>query len=110
MKLCNFVAYGESIALNWKDVLTTLEYAGVITRWAFCFHDVKHGALNPHYHIYLEERNPKALETFLENIVGGHLLGDVRKEKDMLLYMMRHGKCDTANIVANFDVEKVINT
>lgn len=110
MKLINFVIRTEKNADFVESVLWTLENTGIIDRWAFCFHDVEHGAVVPHYHVYVSQLKPDTVSLLLEKIEGGNLTGTVHNEKDMILYMMRHGKCDTANIIANFDVEKVIKT
>lgn len=110
MKLINFVVRTERTSDYLYGVLTTLENAGAIDRWAFCFHDVSNGALTPHYHVYVSQLRPNVVSKFRESIDGGQLIGTVNKEKDVLLYMMRHGKCDTASIISNFNVDKVINT
>ena len=110
MKLINFVYRTLSSSDEVKGILIALEKTGVIDRWAFCFHDCASGAVVPHYHVYVRQIKPDTVKLLLDSIEGGNLIGTVHKEKDIILYMMRHGKCDTANIVANFDVEKVINT
>ena len=110
MKLINFVYRTVSSSDEVKGILIALEKTGVIDRWAYCFHDIGHGAVVPHYHVYVSQLKPDTVKLLLEKIEGGNLVGTVHNEKDMILYMMRHGKCDTANIIANLDVEKVLKT
>ena len=110
MKLINFIVREAMSGESLKGSLQALEITGVIDRWAFCFHDVVNGAVIPHYHVYVSQLKPDIVRDFCDSIVGGHLIGTVHNERDVLLYMMRHGKCDTASIVANFNVESVINT
>ena len=110
MKLINFVVREVMTAESLEGSLQALEITGVIDRWAFCFHDVVNGAVIPHYHVYVSQLKPDMVTKFRESIEGGQLIGTVHNERDVLLYMMRHGKCDTASIVSNFNVEKVINS
>lgn len=110
MKLINFVVREGMSVESLKGSLIALEVTGAIDRWAFCHHEVVNGALLPHYHVYVSQLKPDIVAKFRECIEGGQLIGTVHNERDVLLYMMRHGKCDTANIIANFDVESVVNT
>ena len=110
MKLINFVVKNGMTTDSLRGSLLALEATGVIDRWAFCFHDVANGAVVPHYHVYVSQLKSDLLTKFRERIEGGQLVGTVHNERDILLYMMRHGKCETANIISNFNVESVINT
>lgn len=110
MKLINFIYRLDTNDYDIKSILMTLENTGIIDRWAYMIHEVVKGALVPHCHVYVSQVKEKSFMAFLSKIDGGDLIGTVQKEKDILLYMMRHGKCDTANIIANFDVEKAIFT
>ena len=110
MMLINFVVRENMTEEFLKGSLHALEITGAIDRWAFCFHDVVNGALIPHYHVYVSQLKPDMVTKFCESIDGGELIGTGVKERDVLLYMMRHGKCDTASIIANFNVESVIKT
>ena len=111
MKLINFVITTEQLkGCCIKNMLWTLEMSGIIKHWSFIYQGLSKGAPKPYYFVCVSALKPSWLVAFLDERIANYLMWPDTNEKEMLLYMMRHGECNIIDVHSNFNIQKVVNS